>query len=318
MTFPLRFVLIIFLLGQTHHLLAQEISNDELRNTQLPSIHETDDDADALRQAIERIQILENKAADLPLIILPHRPNYLMPATYQQRAFDQPYVDLIGEDSWPGLDNLEAVFQISLKYQITKLDNDNNHKLFVAYTNKSYWQVYNEDASRPFRETNHEPELLLQFNPNWHHVNRIEFSLNHQSNGQARGLSRSWNRIIAGFYHVSGSTVFGLRPWWRIPESSTDDPTDPKDDDNPDIHKYIGYSDFILYKRLGKQSMSLRFGNNFNFDNNRGWGEFEWNFPLTPRVRGFVQVYEGYGSNLIEYNHYQRRIGFGFKISDYL
>lgn len=296
----------------------QGMSNQELRDLSLPTISETDDDAESLRQAIERINIIEDKAVDLPLIILPHRPNYLMPFTYQQRPFNQPFIDVIGEDLWPGLDHVEAVFQISLKYQLAKLDKDNKHKLYIAYTNKSYWQVYNADASRPFRETNHEPELILQFNPDWRFINRLELAINHQSNGQYQGVSRSWNRIIGGIYHVSGSRAFGMRPWWRIPEDKTDDPNDPKDDDNPDIHKYIGYSDFVFYQKLGKQSIAVRFGNNFNFDKNRGWGEVEWNFPVTPRVRGFIQFYEGYGSNLIEYNHYQKRIGFGFKISDYL
>ena len=307
---------VVFLLCG-HALQAAESDIDTLHDMDLPTIHASDDDAEALRKAIERIEKIENKAAELPLIILPHRPNYLMPFSYQQRPFDKPFEQAFGEDNWHGIDHIEAVFQISIKYQLARLDQDNNHKLFLAYTNKSYWQVYNANASRPFRETNHEPELILQFNPPWHLINRLEFAINHQSNGQYQQLSRSWNRITVGIYHVSGSSVIGLRPWWRIPESKSDDPNDPQDDDNPDIHKYIGYGDFVFYKKLGQQSVSLRFGNNFNFDSNRGWGEFEWNFPITPRVRGFVQFYEGYGGNLIEYNHYQSRISFGFKVSDY-
>jgi len=35
-------------------------------------------------------------------------------------------------------------------------------------------------------------------------------------------------------------------------------------------------------------------------------------------LRGFVQYYEGYGHSLIEYDQYQRRLGFGIKITDYL
>ncbi len=312
-----RGLFLIILLSLSLELFSQEMTNEQIRNSKLPTIHENEDDAIALKHAIERMDIIEEKAGDLPFVILPHRPNYMMPISYQERPNDQPFQDVVGED-WPGLDNAEAVFQVSLKYQIAKLDKDNKSRLYVAYTNKSYWQVYNSNLSRPFRETNHEPELIAQFRPNWGYINGLNIALNHQSNGQYQGLSRSWNRIIAGFFHVSGSTVFGFQPWWRIPESSNDDPKDPKDDDNPDIHKYIGYSDFIFYKRLGRQSLSIRFGNNFNFDKNRGWGEFEFNFPLTPRVRGFVQYYEGYGSSLIEYDHYQRRLGFGFKISDYL
>jgi len=314
--FLLNSLTICFLLLATPGLWAQELTNEEIRNARLPTIHENEDDATALKHAIERIDLIEEKAGDLPFVILPHRPNYMMPAVYQDRPHDQPFQEVVG-DEWPGLDNVEAVFQVSLKYQISKLGSNKN-RLYVAYTNKSYWQVYNSKISRPFRETNHEPELIAQFRPNWGYINGFNIALNHQSNGQYQGLSRSWNRIIAGFFHISGSTVFGMQPWWRIPETSNDDPNDPKDDDNPDIHKYIGYSNFIWYRKIGNKSLSIRFGNNFNFDKNRGWGEFEFNFPLTPRVRTFIQYYEGYGSNLIEYDHYQRRLGIGFKISDYL
>ena len=187
-----------------------------------------------------------------------------------------------------------------------------------AYTNKSYWQVYNKDLSRPFRETNHEPELILQLTPTWKTVNRINISLNHQSNGQASILSRSWNRILVGFYHIEGDSIYGIEPWWRIPEDESEDPDDPQDDDNPDIYKYLGYANFIWYKRFKTQSLVLTFGNNLNVDENKGWGNIEWNFPISPRLRGFVQWHEGYGHSLIEYNQYQRRIGLGIKITDYL
>ena len=162
---------------------AQALTNDQIRNSKLPTIHENEDDATALKHAIERIDIIEQKAGDLPFIILPHRPNYMMPVTYQERPHDQPFEDVVG-DEWPGLKKVEAVFQVSLKYQIAKLDKDNNNRLYVAYTNKSYWQVYNSKISRPFRETNHEPELIAQFSPNWGYINRFNIALNHQSNGQ--------------------------------------------------------------------------------------------------------------------------------------
>ena len=302
------------------------ITTEALKKVEIPSIHEKvipdeeyteEQAAKELREALERKELIETKAAGLPFVILPHRPNYIMPFAYTETPYEDPYEEVL-QEQWPGFNNLEAIFQISLKYQIYKFDKDNKHRLYIAYTNKSYWQVYNSDASRPFRETNHEPELLFQFSPNWGVVNRINLSFNHQSNGQYQGFSRSWNRIIVGMYHLEGNRVYGIEPWWRLPEKDTADPLDPTDDDNPDITNYLGYANFIFFKKWKKYSGLLRFGNNLREKNNRGWGELEFNFPVTPRVRGFIQYYEGYGHSLIEYNQYQRRIGVGFKISDYL
>jgi phospholipase A1 len=298
---------------------AQILTNKELQNTELPELSESEtvDGMVALTSAIERKEILEEKAIKIPFVILPHRPNYIMPISYTQTPHDEEISEVVG-DSWPGYQNVEAMFQISVKYQIHQFDKANKNRLYVAYTNKSFWQVYSENISRPFRETNHEPELFLQLAPNWGYINHMTLSLNHQSNGQFQGFSRSWNRIIAGIYHRDGSSIYGLEPWWRIPETKKADPNDPTDNDNPDIHKYLGYGNFIWYKKVGRESLMFRLGNNFDFDENRSWAEVEFTFPLGRRFLGFVQYYEGYGHSLIEYNKYQRRIGFGFKITDHL
>lgn len=294
------------------------LSNHEIKHLDLPSLDTVppEDSEKVLTHAIERKQIIEKKAIALPFAILPHRPNYVMPISYTESPQDK-YQEQ-ANSNWPGYNNLEAMFQVSVKYQIYQFDEANKNRLYIAYTNKSYWQVYSEQLSRPFRETNHEPELFFQLTPNWKYLNHFTISLNHQSNGQTKDTSRSWNRIIFGLYHRDKSSVYGFEPWWRLPETKQADPDDPTDNDNPDIHQYLGYGNFIWYKKVGRESLLFRFGHNLNIDNNRGWGEIEFTFPMGSRFLGFVQYFEGYGHSLIEYNQYQRRFGIGIKISDYL
>ena len=73
--------------------------------------------------------------------------------------------------------------------------------LWFAYSQQSYWQLFNADLSRPFRATDHEPELIYIFPvesalPSGWRLRYGGIGINHQSNGQSLPLSRSWNRII--------------------------------------------------------------------------------------------------------------------------
>lgn len=72
--------------------------------------------------------------------------------------------------------------------------------LWVGFTQVAHWQLYNSDLSRPFRETNYEPEVIftypLRFSTGDFKMKMIGLSLNHQSNGKEELNSRSWNRII--------------------------------------------------------------------------------------------------------------------------
>lgn len=77
--------------------------------------------------------------------------------------------------------------------------------LWFGYTQQSYWQLFNSDLSRPFRTTDHEPEITHIYPtdaalPGGWRLRYSGLSLVHQSNGQSPPLSRSWNRtaLMAG------------------------------------------------------------------------------------------------------------------------
>ena len=52
----------------------------------------------------------------------------------------------------------EAKFQISFKRRLFEYE---WVPLYLGYTQKSFWQVYDGPKSRPFRENNYNPEMFL-------------------------------------------------------------------------------------------------------------------------------------------------------------
>lgn len=257
-------------------------------------------------------RLIENN----PFVITAHKPNYVLPLTYNARPNEAPYVGLEGE-----LQNLEVKFQLSLKFQIASGVLGRNSLLFFAYTNQSYWQAYNSKFSSPFRETNHEPEMFLLLPQKWSlfglQSRIIALGLNHQSNGRSGIQSRSWNRLYANFIFERRNIVFSFRPWYRIPEESKNDTSDLTGDDNPQIEDYLGHGEFrTIYKR-GHNTYSLMLRNNLRTPN-RGAIELGWSFPLGERLKGYVQYFNGYGESLIDYDAQVNRLGVGIALTDWL
>ena len=251
----------------------------------------------------------EIDAADNPYAIAPHRPNYILPLAYDSSPTNKE------------LDNVEIKFQTSFRVPIwTEILGEKSH-LFFAYKNKSLWQAYNSDISAPFRETNHEAELFLVFLTHYRFFNlnnRVAgIGFSHESNGQSGLLSRSWNRLYANFlFEQENNYYVGLKAWYRIPESKKEDPLDPKGDDNPSIERYLGNFELTVLKRLKKHSFSVKLHNNLRADN-KGSIQLDYTYPIGGPFRGYVQIFNGYGESLIDYNHSTQRIGFGILLGDW-
>ncbi|MDD2388111.1 MAG: phospholipase A [Desulfobacterales bacterium] len=286
-------------------------SADPADSTQTPS-----SPSQARSALTDRMQE-EKKTGESPFVITPHRPNYLLPFTYNAAPNSVPFS--IGEDEF---DNVEVKFQISLKYQLIENIFEKNIDLYFAYTNQSYWQAYNKDASSPFRETTHEPEIWMNFHTDVTlfgiTVNQISVGGVHQSNGRSGTLSRSWNRIYADIVFHAGNFYFNLKPWYRIPEEDKQSPEDTSGDDNPDIEKYLGYGELRALYNWKSHNFSMMLRNNLRGSENKGAISLEWSFPLFKRLKGFVQYFNGYGESLIDYNASTNRIGAGLLLTDFL
>ena len=134
-----------------------------------------------------------------PFVITPYRPTYILPLSYAGRRNVEPFQATFGEDE--PYDAIEAKFQLSFMSKLWPEFLHPRGDLWFAYTQQSFWQSYNGEASAPFRETNYEPELIYSWKTNFKTLGLnsrlLNVSLDHQSNGRDDPVSRSWNRIIA-------------------------------------------------------------------------------------------------------------------------
>ena len=243
-----------------------------------------------------------------------HRANYLLVGRYSTDVNNAPLTPLFEAAGVPqqDLNHTEAKFQISFKTRLWTTD-DRRWGAWVGYTQQNQWQVYNGDVSRPFRETNYMPEAFISWKPDidlgggfkW---NLLNAGYNHQSNGRADVLSRSWDRLFAEFgVEKENLALFG-KVWWRLPESSDTD-------DNPDITRYYGYGELNGLYRWRDNSFAL--GVRGNVSTGKGAMQFGWTSPkILGAFRGYVQVFSGYGESLIDYNWKQTTVGVGFALSD--
>ena len=129
----------------------------------------------------------------------------------------------------------------------------------------------------------------------------------HQSNGQAGSLSRSWNRTYAQLGVDSGKFSLVGRVWKRMSEAA-------EDDNNPDIVDYMGRGDLMAaYQWDNGQELTANV--RYNMSTNKSGVQLGYTYPIAGKVGAYVQLFSGYGQSLIDYNYYQRSIGFGFKVS---
>jgi phospholipase A1 len=240
-----------------------------------------------------------------------HRSSYALAFTYNSSPNPAPLQEV---DPNKTLVKPEVTFQLSFKAKLWQDVFGQNMDLWVAYTQRSFWQLYNFDDSSPFRETNYEPEVLLNYRTRFSvlglKVRFLQFGVNHQSNGQSEPLSRSWNRLVANVGIERGRLSILLKGWFKLPE-------DAAVDDNPGINHYMGYGEFWAYYFLKRHRFAVMFRDNLDFNENRGAVQLEWSFPLVAQIAGHVQYFLGYGESLLDYNHRINRIGVGIILLDW-
>jgi phospholipase A1 len=192
--------------------------------------------------------------------------------------------------------------------------------LWVGYTQRSYWQIFNSGLSRPFRNTDHEPELTYilpsdyALGGGWRY--RVTgLSLVHHSNGKSDPLSRSWNRLaITAAIEKADQYTLTAQFWKRLPESEGSD-------NNSDLTRYYGRAELAgawQVNRYHTLNFSLR--NNLRASGKGsiklGWMRVIGN-PETSDLRWHAELFHGYGDTLLDYNHKRTVFRLGLSLLDW-
>jgi phospholipase A1 len=295
--------------GQPSVLDCSQIENQEKRLASYDEmVPRTSNNSDSYLSKLWELD--EHKPRD-QYVIMAHRSNYILPVAYNNSPNKKPFQEAsTGED----VQETEVKFQISLKIKLRQDILGKDMDLWFGYTQQSFWQVYNFADSSPFRETNYEPELLLNFRTNFSllgmNARLINVGFNHQSNGRSEPFSRSWNRIVGTLGLEKDNFILLFKAWYRIPEGA-------EKDDNPDIDDYMGYGEiWSCYLRNGYR-LGAMLRNNLKPNNNRGAVHLEWSIPITKKVGVYIQYFNGFGESLLDYNHGVNRIAIGFILTDW-
>ena len=209
---------------------------------------------------------------------------------------------------------VEAKYQLSLKTKFAHSLFGTPVSLWGGYTQSSRWQLYNGADSRPFRETNYEPEVMLVAPLDSRHA-RLE---------AAHGLAVAEPPV----QRPRAAAVAQLEPPDRRPglrarrlggraaaleahranrPTTTTTPTSPTTSD----------ASICAWRATGASMRcrvqlrhSLRGGNR-----SRGSAQIDYVFPLAGALHGQLQLFSGYGESLIDYNLRQTKAGLGVTIA---
>lgn len=201
--------------------------------------------------------------------------------------------------------NSDIKFQISLGIRLTNNTLPWNTYLFLMYTQKAFWNVFED--SMPMHDINFNPGIGLArpFFINNRYVGKLTLMVEHESNGKGETESRSWNKVsLAGSALINEWLMVHAKFWIPIVDG----------EHNKDILRYSGIwqSGFVAYTPSKKLSLGVtlvkRAGWNLNFNT---IVDFIWRVSDKTNLNLLLQYYNGYGENMIDYNKFHSRLRVG-------
>ena len=205
----------------------------------------------------------------------------------------------------PSAVNSDVKFQISLGIRLTKNTLPWNTYLFLTYTQKAFWNVF--EKSLPMRDLNFNPGIGLSrpFFVDDRYIGKLTLMVEHESNGKDGDASRSWNKVsLGGSVLINEWLMVHSKFWVPIVDSGY----------NKDIIRYSGLwqTGFMAYTPTKKLSLGVtlvkRAGWNFNFNT---IVDFIWRVSDKTNLNLLLQYYNGYGESMIDYKQFHSRLRLG-------
>lgn len=251
-----------------------------------------------------------------------YQPNFFLPAHITSNINKAPQSPTRGQaDANENYKQMESKIQVSLRAKLMTELLLPGADLWFAFSQRSMWQLWNDQDSAPFRNTDYQPELMYivpvadawgDLPGDWQ-IRMLQFGIAHQSNGQAKPLSRSWNKIYAGFAVDKGEFGLNWRYNQRISESG-------EEDDNPDLIDYIGSHEISASWLPGHATAQLVWRNDFSHLSRGSW-QLDLTYPVDSSkldgLRWHLQVFSGYGETLLDYNFRQNSMGVGVMLFNF-
>lgn len=208
--------------------------------------------------------------------------------------------------------NSDVKFQLSIAQRLTKSKLPFDTYLFIQYTQKAFWNVFQE--SLPMKDLNFNPGIGLGHLIVYHnkYIGKGYLMLEHESNGKDSTASRSWNKVsLAVAITLSPNWEAQFKTWIPIVDG----------ENNKDLLKYNG----IFQVAANYRTDNRRFNCGVVLTKRKTWTSFNTQVELSYRFNKnenqyfFLQYYNGYGENLLEYNKFKSmiRIGFVIKPTDF-
>lgn len=226
---------------------------------------------------------------------------------------DNYFIGGIPTNHKPNGVNSDVKFQLSISQRITKSRLPFDTYLFIMYTQKAFWNVFQK--SLPMRDLNFNPGIglghMIVYKDKY--IGKAMLLIEHESNGKDSIFSRSWNKItLSASILMSRNLEMQFKTWIPIIDS----------DNNRDILKYNGVfqvsANYIASNKKFNAAaiITKRGGFNMNFNTVL---EFSYKFNNNENQYLFLQYYNGYGENLLEYKRFKSmlRIGFVIKPTDF-
>ena len=122
----------------------------------------------------------------------------------------------------------EVKFQVSVRFKMLRLGAHYQHAVNFAYSQTTYWNLFDANDSEPVDELNYRPEFFYSYRGSEHRYREVQVGYLHDSNGlgalpdadpqeamREKANSRGWNTIFAqGRW---GPSREGAREPWFYP-----------------------------------------------------------------------------------------------------